>query len=211
MTSHWPILARRGFIAVSIIVFSFFGYGCGGSNSTFSAQFAPSATVAAVDLVKLVPGQASGGRLVVQAVIYGPDTNLDMFSFAFDVKIGDPTVLKFLAGSGVAGNALQAFAGQTITPVVGPDGSDASHIVVGVSKFGPGPGNGVAGNSAVVVSLTFQVLKQGTSTLAITGTTAVPSQPPTVLDSSNPPQPIPAITFDSANGTVTAISTGGGY
>ena len=44
MTSRLPVLARRGFIAASIIAFSFFGYGCGGSNSSFTAQFTPSGT-----------------------------------------------------------------------------------------------------------------------------------------------------------------------
>jgi uncharacterized NAD-dependent epimerase/dehydratase family protein len=53
--------------------------------------------------------------------------------------------------------------------------------------------------------LTFSSLKQGTSTLAIAaGPTA-----PTALDHDG--VAIGAITFDTANGTVTAISTGGGY
>lgn len=207
MRSHGPLLARRGFIAASIVAFAFFGYGCGGgSNSTFSAQFTASATASAPHLIKLVQKSHSGGRVVIQAVIYGPDTNLDMFAFAFDVKIGDTTILKFVDGSAVAGDALQAFAGQSITTVVGPDDQDSSHIVVGVSKLGGGAGNGVAGASAVIVNLTFQVLKQGTSTLAIASTPT-----PSVLDSSDPPQPIAGLTFDTANGTVTAISTGGGY
>ena len=208
MNSHLAVFARRGFVAASIIVFAFFGYGCGGSNSSFSAQFAPSATATAVDLIKLVPKTTSGGRIVVQAVIYGPDAGQDMYSFAFDVKIGDPTVLKFMTNSAVAGNALSASAGQTITVQAGPDVSDATHIVVGVTKVGGGPGNGVGGSLAspvIIVSLTFQVLKQGTSTLAIAaGPTA-----PTVLDHNG--AAINAITFDTADGSVTAISTGGGY
>jgi hypothetical protein len=207
--STGPLLARRGFVAASILAFAFFGYGCGGSdNASFSAQFTPSATAPAVDLVKLVQKSTSGGRIVVQAVIYGPDASLDMFSFAFDVKIGDPTVLKFVAGSAVEGNALTVSGGQTITVQAGPDQADPTHIVVGVTKVGGGLGNGVGGsiaNPVSIVSLTFQPLKQGTSTLAIAaGPTA-----PTVLDSDG--DPIGAITFDTANGTVTAISTGGGY
>jgi hypothetical protein len=209
MRSHGPLLARRLFVAASIIVFGVFGYGCGsGSDSTISAQFAASATAPAVDLVKLIPKTTSGGRVVVQAVVYGPDANLDMYSFAFDVKIGDPTVLKFVAGSAVAGNALTVSGGQTISAQAGPDQSDPTHIVVGVTKVGGGLGNGVGGSLASpvsVVSLTFQAQKQGTSTLAIA---AAPTAP-TALDSNG--DPIGAITFDTANGTVTAISTGGGY
>jgi hypothetical protein len=205
MTSYWPVFARRGFIAASIVVFGIFGYGCGGSNSSFSSQFTASATPPALHLVKLVPKTTSGGRVVIQAVIYGPDVALDMFSFAFDVKIGDTTVLKFVDGSAVAGNALQAFAGQTITAIVAPATGDPSDIVVGVSKLGGGAGNGVAGASAVIVELSFQVKKQGTSTLAIAaGPTA-----PAVKDSTG--ATIGAITFDTATGSVTAISTGGGY
>ena len=207
MSSHVAVFARRGFVAASIIVFGFFGYGCGGSNSSFSAQFTPSATAAAVDLIKLVPKTTSGGRVVVQAVIYGPDAGQDMYSFAFDVKIGDPTVLKFVTNSAAAGNALTASAGQTITVQAGPDVSDTTHIVVGVTKVGGGPGNGVGGslaNPVIIVSLTFQVLKMGTSTLAIA---AVPA--PSVLDHNG--AAIGAITFDTVTGSVTAISTGGGY
>lgn len=204
MTARLPEIARRGFIAASIIAFGFFGYGCGGSNSTFSAQFTTSTTATAVDLIKLVPGPRSGGRVVVQAVIYGPDTNLDMYSFAFDVKIGDPTVLRLLAGSAVAGNALTVSGGQSVTVQAGPDQSDPTHIVVGVTKVGGGAGNGVAGASAIIVSLTFQALKQGTSTLAIAAAPA-----PAVLNRNG--AAIGAITFDTANGTVTSVSTGGGY
>lgn len=208
MISRVPVFARRGFVAASIVVFGIFGYGCGGSNSTFSAQFTPSATAPAVDLVKLVQKSASGGRILVQAVIYGPDASLDMFSFAFDVKIGDPTVLKFVPNSAAAGNALTASAGQTINVEAGPDSSDPTHIVVGVSKLGGGPGNGVGGsiaNPVIVVSLTFQVLKQGTSTLAV----ATAPHAPSVLDHNG--AAIGAIAFDSASGSVAAISTGGGY
>jgi hypothetical protein len=208
MTIRWAALARHGFIAASIVVFGIFGYGCGGSNSSFSAQFTPSTTAPAVDLVKLVQKSASGGRILVQAVIYGPDPSLDMFSFAFDVNIGDSTVLRFMPNSAVAGNALTASAGQTITVEAAPDMSDPSRIVVGVSKLGGGPGNGVGGtlaNPVIVVSLTFQVLKQGTSTLAI----STAPHAPTVLDHNG--AAIGAITFDSANGSVTAVSTGGGY
>ena len=205
MTAHAAAFARRGFVAASIIAFAFFGYGCGGgSNSSFSAQFTPSATAPALHLIKLVQKSHSGGRVVVQAVIYGPDVSLDMFAFAFDVKIGDPTVLKFVAGSAVAGDALQAFAGQSITTVVGPAIGDQSDIVVGVSKLGGPPGNGVAGASAVIVSMTFQVLKTGTSTLAIAATPT-----PSVIDSAL--APIAGMTFDAATGSVTGISTGGGY
>ena len=206
MSFRSQTLASRGFVVASLAAFSLFGYGCGGSNhyATLSGQFTASATPVAVDLIKLVPQAASGARVVVQAVIYGPTTSLDMYSFAFDVKIGDPTVLKFVPNSAVAGNALIASAVQTIQFEAGPDLSDPSRIVVGVSKFGGGSGNGVAGASSIIVSLAFDVIKQGTSTLAI----STAPHAPTVLDHNG--LAIVAITFDPLNGFVTGISTGGG-
>jgi len=205
MTSRMTSFAIRGFVVASLAVFTLFGYGCGGSNDSahLVGQFTASNTPTAVDLIKLVPQSASGSRVVVQAVVYGPDTGLDMYTFAFDVVIGDPTVLAFVPNSAVAGNALQAFAGQSITAIAGPDGSDATHIVVSVSKLGAGDGNGVEGNSAVAVSLSFEVMKEGSSTLAIATSPA-----PGVIDSLG--GTIAALTFDSVPGTVMAISTGGG-
>ncbi len=212
MISRATVFAMRSFIVGSLVAFSFLGYGCGGDdNASLSAQFTPSVTQAGtLHLIKLVPKTASGEFVVVQAVIYGPDMGLDMYAFAFDVKIGDTSVVQYAAGSAAAGDALTLLAGQGVQVLAAPDGTDPSHIVVGVSKTGVPPGNGVSGASAVIVELTFRVLRQGTTTLALTGSTAIPTQPPTVLDSASPPQPIAVITFDSANGTVTAISTGGG-
>jgi len=205
MTSRMTSIAIRGFVVVSLAVFTLGGYGCGGNNDSahLVGQFTASNTPSALHLVKLVPQSNNGTRVVVQAVVYGPDTALDMYTFAFDVKIGDTTVLGYVPNSAVAGNALQAFAGQSITAIAGPDAADPTHIVVSVSKLGGGLGNGVAGASAVALSLSFDVLKEGTSTLAIAAAPA-----PSVLDSQG--GAIGAITFDSANGTVTAISTGGG-
>ena len=211
MSFRLQTLASRGFVVASLVAFSLFGYGCGGSNNsaTLSAQFTASTTPPnTLHLIKLVQKSASGAFVVVQAVIYGPDVTLDMYSFAFDVKIVDASVVQFVTGSAIAGNALQPFVGQTIQAIAGfgtlPGGGvDTSRVVVGVSKLGPVPGNGIAGSSAVVVELTFQVLKQGTTTLTLTG-----NPNPQVLDSNG--VAIGTITFDSASASMTGISTGGG-
>jgi hypothetical protein len=204
-------LAARSFIVISLCVFSLFGYGCSNSNSssTITAQFLPSSTPQAPLLVKLVPVSVSGPLMVIQAVIYGPDTSLDLYAFAFDIKIGDPTTVKFVAGTAGGDNALTAGDGQTVVTNAAVDAADASHIVLGVSKTGGGAGNGIAGTSAIVVQMTFQALKAGATTLAITGTSASPSQPPAALDSSL--QPIAGITFDASAAAVTATASGGGY
>jgi hypothetical protein len=150
---------------------------------------------------------------VVEAVIYGPDTTLDMYSFAFDVKIGDPNIVRYVSNSAVAGPALQAFAGQSISTVVSlgtfpAGGVDNSTVVVGVSKLGGGVGNGVSCPTAAtcptaVVDLTFAVQMQGTTTLTLTGNPV-----PEVLDSAG--IPIGSIVFDSGNATIRGVSTGGG-
>jgi len=204
MNSRFQTLATRGFVGASLVAFSFFGYGCGSSKSaTLGAQFSPSTTAATAGLVKLLPQAASGARVVVQAVIYGPTGALDMYSFNFDVKVGDTSVLKFVSGSAVAGGALTATGNQTIEATASPDVSDPTLIEVHVHKSGGGAGNGVAGSSAVIVELAFDALMQGTSTLAIAGAPG-----PTVTDQNG--AAIGTIIFDSASGSVTGISSGGG-
>jgi hypothetical protein len=202
MTSRF---AARAFIVATIATFAVFGVGCGGGddNPTLTGQFAASSTPSAVHLVKLIPQSSNGSTLVVQAVIYGPDNNLDVYGFAFDVVIGNPNVLAYVTTSTpVAGDALQATGGQTIEAIAGPDGSDPTHIVVGVSKLGGGSGNGIPNASAVIVSLTFQVLGQGSSTLSIASS-------PTPVAKDSALATIGSITFDTANGTVTGVSSGG--
>jgi hypothetical protein len=131
-----------------------------------------------------------------------------MYSFAFDVKIGNPAVAKFVAGSAVAGNALVPTAGQSVQAIADlgtlpGGGADNSTVVVGVSKLGGPPGNGIAGNSAVIVELAFDAIKEGTSTLTIAG-----SPSPQALNSSG--TPIASITFDAASASIKGVSSGGG-
>ena len=185
--------------------------GCSDDDaSALSVTFTPSATPQAARLVKLVQKTKSGGRVVVQAVIYGPDTTLDMYSFAFDVNIGDTDVLRYVDGSDVAGDALVPAGGQTVESIVGlgtlpGGGTDLSTVVVGVSKLGGGAGNGIAGTSAVVVELSFDVRSAGATTLTLTGSGG---NPPRVFDSNG--SVIGTISFDPADAAVQGVATGGG-
>ena len=194
-----------GFVAATLSALTFPGCGGGGGGGvSLSASFTESVSTLPPGFVKLRQKSASGGRVVIQAVIGGPETTLDMFAFAFDVKIGDGSVAKFVAKSGVAGNALVATAGQTIQALVDTASGDPTDIVVGVSKLGGPPGNGIAGSSATVVEMAFDLLQAGTTTLTITA-------PATCVDSQSPPQPIAEVTFDIlASGSLNAVSTGGG-
>jgi hypothetical protein len=183
--------------------------GCGGGSDSggYAVTFTPSNTATAPRLVKLVQKSKSGGRVVVQVVIYGPDTTLDMYSFAFDVLIGDPNVLRFVGNSDVAGNALVATGSQSIESLatVADGGSDPSTVVVGVSKLYGGTGNGVSGSSAVVVEMAFDVRSAGTTTLTLAGSGGNPAR---VFDSNG--SVIGSITFDTASASVQGTPTGGG-
>ena len=198
--------AMRGLVTAAIVLFvvaAGLGYGCNSDSTSLGAQFTASTTATAPRLVKLQPLTNSGSHIAVQAVIYGPDTTLDMYSFDFNLKIGNPSLLTFVPNSAVAGNALTVFAGQSIVATATPSVGDASVIVVSVHKDGGGLGNGIAGNSAMIVQLTFNAVMAGTSTLAIAG-----APTPTVKDSNG--ATIGTITFDTANGGVTSVSSGGG-
>ncbi|HJQ98626.1 MAG TPA: hypothetical protein VJ826_09935 [Candidatus Polarisedimenticolaceae bacterium] len=188
--------------------------GCGGGNDSggFAVTFTPSTTATAPRLVKLVQKSKSGGRVVVQVVIYGPDASLDMFSFAFDVLIGDPNVLRFVSGSDHPGNALVPSPGtsQTVDSIAGlgtlpAGGTDFGTVVVGVTKFGDGSGNGISGSSAVVVELAFDVRSAGTTTLTLAGSGGNAAR---VFDSNL--NVIGTITFDSESASVQGTSAGGG-
>jgi hypothetical protein len=181
--------------------------GCGSDDASgYAVTFTPSTTASAPRLIKLVQKSNSGGRVVVQVMMFGPDATLDMYSFAFDVHIGDPDVLRFVTGSDTPGNALVASGGQTVDSIVAVGGgTDFSTIVVGVSKLGGGPGNGLPGAQAVVVELAFDVRSAGTTTLALTGSGGNPAR---VFDSTG--AVIGNVTFDSDSASVQGTPTGGG-
>lgn len=197
--------SRRAFIFVTLAAAVLFGAGCGGDDdeSTFSSSFTPSATPSSANLIKLVPKGSNGNLLVVQVLIYGPTTSTDLYSFSFDLVIGDPSVLAFVSGSAVAGSALTVTGGQSLSAIAAPATADPTHIVVGVSKLGGGAGNQVTGTSATIVELSFGFLRQGSSTLAIATSPA-----PAAIDQNL--AGIGSVTFDAATGTATGLSTGGG-
>jgi hypothetical protein len=178
--------------------------GCS-SGSMTSAQFTASATPAAPGLVKLEERSRSGSRMVVDVVLFGPDQALDLNAFRFGIRNGNTDLVRFAPQTTYAQTALIADAGQTIAADV--DGaSDPSLVRVQVEKQGGGAGNGVAGDSAVVIELTFDVRGSGATTLTLVGLGADPAQ---AFDSQR--AAIRAVTFDAASATVRAVTTGGGY
>jgi len=184
------------------------GCSSGGDSGSIGASFSASATAPTPRLIKMIQHSKNGSHVSVDVVSYGVDTTLDMYTFAFDVLIADPTVARFVANSEVAGGVLVPFAGQSIQAIadVGTlpgGGADNSRVVVGVSKLGGGVGNGVDAASEVVVRLTFALQKSGSTTLTFGGSPSAQ-----VLNSVG--TPIGNITFDAAAATLTGTQTTGG-
>lgn len=176
---------------------------CGSSSST-SARFNPSTTPATPGLVKLVQKSHSGERVVVDAVLYGPEPNLDLFAYSFSIKIGNTGIAKLVPQMDYTQSALVAANGQTISVQVDA-ASDPTLVQVVVGKQGGGTGNGFASGSVVLVELVFQVNGSGQSSLDFMGQGG---HPPQVLDHNL--APIAAVTFDPASAGVQGVTTGGG-
>lgn len=198
-----PSVSRVALLASTGIVLAAALAGCGSKSST-AAQFTPSMTAPTPGLVKLVQRSHSGSRVVVDVLIYGPEQGLDLSAFKFGVLIGNTTMAQFVPQTTFTQNALVADAGQTIA--INVDGaSDPSLVQVDVEKQGGGAGNGIAGNSAVVIELAFDVSGSGGTTLTLVGLGA---NPPQALSSNR--TPIGAVTFDAASAGLRGVTTGGG-
>ena len=198
-----PARAASRSALVVLVTCSLWALGCGGSSSGsgLSGGFTASSTATSPGLIKLVKKSSSGSHVVVSAILYGPVT-ADLYSFAFDVVVGNTATALFVPNSAVAGTTLMATGGQTIQAEASVSSGNATHVVVGVSKLGGGTGNSTTGNT-VIVDLTFALQASGTTSLAIATSPA-----PQVLDSTG--TPIGAVTFDTAAGTLQGTSSGGG-
>lgn len=193
-------------VALALLALS--GTSCGGGGGDGSVvnpgptvNFTGSGTPSTQDLVRLV-GTSSGGRVAIQVVLAGPTTSDDISSFAFDVAIGDPSVLAFGDVPAEAGPALATPGCLDPTVLAGQSGD---RVVVGVAKLGCA-GNGIPAGEEAIVTLNFQVLKAGTSTLALEGSPATPGSPagePTAFDSDT--TKIDSIQFDALAATVRAM------
>lgn len=177
--------------------------GCN-SNSSTSAGFAGSATPPTPGLVKLIESSRSGQRVVVDAILYGPEPALDLFEFRFGVHIGNAGLVHFVPQQSYTQTALVAGNGQTIG--IDVDGSDPSLVKVDVAKQGGGAGNGVAGATAIVIRLVFEVQGSGSTTLTLTGDG---NGDPQAIDRND--APIVAVHFDPASAGIRGVTSGGGY
>ncbi len=138
------------------------GGGGGGGGGGATASFATNDAAAAANLVRLLGGAVSGSNITLNVAIGGPTTSSDYYAFAFDIVIGDSTVARYVPGSATAGGFLQGGLNVNANQV-------GSRVVVGISKQGAVAGNGTAAAEATVISLTFEVLKVGSTSLTFDG------------------------------------------
>jgi hypothetical protein len=185
---------------------------CGGSNEVTEPPpsrptLTPTETPAAPDLVRISGGEGIRSDLVrVDIEIGGPTTSTDIATISFDVVIGDPSMISpasapgesspFTAGDvfpGVLGTHFLTIGSPQITE--GPAGR--FFVSAGIQKLAVTPdplvGVGVGAGGASVLSITFQTLKTGSTTLKL--------EDPKVYDSAA--QEILSITFDAATATIT--------
>jgi len=193
---------------VTLALFALSGASCGGGggdgsvvNPGLTVRFTDSETPSAQDLVRLV-GTPSGGRVAIQVALAGPTTSDDIAAFAFEVAIGDPSVLAFGDVNAEVGPALAT--PGCLDPIVLAE-QRGDRVVVGITKLGCA-GNGLPAGEQTIVTLSFRVLEAGTSTLTLAGSPATPTSPagePAALDSDT--VKIDSIRFDGLAATVQAM------
>jgi hypothetical protein len=177
--------------------------GCdtGMDSLSLSGAFCSTTTSPVPNLIRLrVRGYRDFNILTLAVTLEGPTTSTDIYSFAFDLVLSDPSIAHYV-GPATLGTALDIGSGQGSDVEVTQTGD---RIVVGVTKTGGGTGNGVAGGEATIVSMVLQVLKEGTTSISFEGSPSNPIYPtadPAGLDSSG--VVIESITFDPLDATVT--------
>ncbi len=165
------------------------------------AFFQASGTSATPNLVRLVGTDLGAGRVRLDVVIDGPTINTDLYGFAFDLVLGDSSVARG-PSSAVIGDALSTVGCQGSRAFANSSGD---RIVVGVSKLGSCPGNGVSAGEFVIVSVTVLVLKTGLCSITLEGSPTSPQYPgndPSAIDSTG--SRIDTIVFDPAAASVGA-------
>ncbi len=167
---------------------------CGGGNgptdpsiSPIAARFDASGTAATPNLVSLA-GTVSGDEVVVNVSLTGPTTNTDVYSFAFDLVLGNAGVVSYVSGSAEAGPAF--WAPEPVEVLVS---QTDNRITVGVTRLGGVSGVGIAGSDSLpVVSLRLRVLRRDLTTVTFEGS---PPNAAAALDSSG--DSINEISFDA--------------
>lgn len=161
---------RRAHVLRPILVFACLPLllHCGGDDGTGgmveptpAPVFRASGTASAPDLVTLAFGENRPGSLIqVKVHLGGPHAASDIFAFAFDLVLSNPSVIRSVTAE--VGDALT---GQQLLP---PPALVGDRLVVGVSKAGGATGDSIGASGAAIVSLVFKMdpTMPGTTTLA---------------------------------------------
>ena len=193
---------RMPLLIVALLLLATLATGCGSGGGSdggvlpvgLAAQFSGSGTAGAPNLVRL-NGSSTGDLIEVEVSIGGPTSSMDLYSFAFDLVLGDPAVAEYVGGSVSVGTALTTENGQTLQVLAMQQGA---RITVGVTKLGGGTGNRVSETGdATVVGLVFRMLRSGATTLTIEGS---PGNDPAALDSNG--AKIDSVAFDAVAATL---------
>ena len=193
---------KRMCYSVAVLLF-LCAAGCGSSGGGggvvvpgIGASFSASGTASTPNGIR-VTGTASGDLVTLQVAITGQTTSTDLYSFAFDLLLGDPTVVELIGGTVNFGTALTLSGVQTGEVLATLNGD---RITVGVSKLGGGAGNAVGAAEETIVSVTVRVVQLGTTSIEITGS---PPNNPAALDSTG--AVINGLNFDGAAATIVGI------
>jgi hypothetical protein len=163
--------------------------------------FTESGTGATVLGVRLQGTRIDADSLRIDVVLTGPvSSTLDLYAFAFDMGLSDPSMVQLEPGTAVLGDALVLASGQGQAVLVSQNGD---RIIVGVSKTNGGSGNGVAAGDHVILGFEVRVPSSGTALVTLLGSPQNPLNPtssPAAIDSNG--SPIAGITFDTAAATI---------
>jgi hypothetical protein len=164
---------------------------CSDGDGGLTAEFTESGTQAAEDLVRIVSGGSSGDVVTVE-VVCGETQRTDVYGFAFDLVLSDPSVAEYVVDSAEAGNAFDS--------MVATAQQNGGRIVIGVSQTDQ-TGDGVPGPESVLLRLSLRALRAGTTTIRFEGSTGSnPSSEPSAVDSDG--DPIGTVVFDPSPASV---------
>ena len=180
-------------ITVMIVALAGCGGGSGGGavgvvnpsgNPPIVAAFNPSGSVAGPEVVQL--GGTAAGNQVNLSVDVGSPVSADVRSFSFDLLIGDPSVVSYVAGSATVGSGWTDPGNVTVQV-----SQQGDRIIIGVARLGGGAGF----PGGEVVDLMLELGTAGASTVGF-----APSPAPVALDGSA--QPVTSVQFDATSATV---------
>lgn len=196
---------RMPSLVAALLLLTTLATGCGSGGGSdggvlpvgLAALFSESGTAGAPNLIRL-NGSSTGDLVEVEVSIGGPTSSTDLYSFAFDLVLGDPGVAEYVGGSASVGTALTTESGQSLQVLATQLGP---RITIGVTKLGGGTGNRVDDTGeAAVISLVFRVLQSGTTTLTIEGSSG---NDPAAIDSGG--SAIDSVEFDAVSATLVGV------